>query len=287
LHDAGLQDSEITLSDASGLVAAAKLKSGDVDVLFAVVAPESPLIQELLRMPNIQLVSLQQSSAVARRLPYMQPILFPQGVFDLKANIPSKDVTLLATTANLVVREDIHPALAYLMLDAAAQVHGVPGLLNRPGDFPNARATDFKLSDESKRYFASGRPFLQRYLPYWLANFTERMLILLVPILAVLIPAIKLIPDVWKWRMDKKLYTWYGELLRIERDMFKHGVHPADVPRNIATLNQMEREASDLALPVEYTDKLYTLRQHIDFVRARMNNVEIDGPGPLSQLDTR
>jgi hypothetical protein len=100
----------------------------------------------------------------------------------------------------------------------------------------------------------------------------------------VLIPALRFIPDIWKWRMDNKLYKWYGELMRIERDMFKHGVHPAEVPRNIATLNQMEREASDLDLPVEYTDKLYTLRQHIDFVRARMNNVKVDGPGPLSQL---
>jgi hypothetical protein len=110
------------------------------------------------------------------------------------------------------------------------------------------------------------------------------MVVILLPILAVLIPALRFIPDIWKWRMDNKLYKWYGELLRIERDMFKNGVHPADVPRNVSMLNQIERETGDLDLPVEYTDKLYTLRQHIDFVRARMNNVKIEGPGPLSTL---
>lgn len=284
LHDAGLMDSEVTFSDAGGLAAAAKLKAGEIDVMFTVAAAESPTVQDLLRAEKVKLVSLTQASALGRRLPYLQPVLFPQGVVDLKKNIPAHDVTLLATTANLVIRDDIHPALAYLLIDAAVQTHSAPGVLHRPGDFPSPRATDFKLADEAKRYFATGRPFLQRYLPYWLANFVERMLVILLPIIAVLIPALKLIPDLWKWRMDRKLYRWYGELLRIERDMFKHGVHPADVPRNVATLNQMEREAGDLQLPIEYTDKLYTLRQHIDFVRARMNNVEVDGPGPLSAL---
>ncbi len=283
-HDAGLQDSELTLSDASGLDASVKLQSGEVDIVFIVSAAESPAVQALVRAPNVKLVSLTQAGALARRLPYLQPVLLPQGVFDLKHNLPARDITLLATTANLVIRDDIHPALAYLLLEAAVQTNGKPGILNRPGDFPSAKATDFPLADEAKRYFANGRPFLQRYLPYWLANFTERMVVILLPILAVLIPALRFIPDIWKWRMDNKLYKWYGELLRIERDMFKNGVHPADVPRNVAMLNQIERDAGDLDLPVEYTDKLYTLRQHIDFVRARMNNVKIEGPGPLSTL---
>jgi TRAP transporter TAXI family solute receptor len=284
LHDAGLIDSELTLSDSGGMAAADKLKANELDVMFVVASAESPTVQALLRTPSVRLVNLAQASALSRRLPYLQPILFPQGVFDMKKNIPDRDITLLTTTANLVIRDDLHPALAYLLIDSAVLTHGAPGLLNRPGDFPSPRATDFKLADEAKRYFATGRPFLQRYLPYWLANFAERMLVILLPILAVLIPAIKLIPDIWKWRMDKKLYRWYGELMRIERDMFKHGVHPADVPRNVSVLNQMEREAGDLQLPQEYSDKLYTLRQHIDFVRARLNNVKVDGPGPLSQL---
>jgi TRAP transporter TAXI family solute receptor len=284
LHDAGLLDKELTLFDEGGVAANAKLKAGELDFVITVAAAESPVVQELIRAPNVKLVSLQQAGALARRLPYLQPVVLPQGVFDLKKNLPERDITLLATTANLVVRDDIHPALAYLLIEAAVQTNGKPGILHRPGDFPSAKATDFPLAEEAKRYFATGRPFLQRYLPYWLANFTERMLVILIPILAVLIPALRFIPDIWKWRMDNKLYKWYGELMRIERDMFKHGVHPAEVPRNIATLNQMEREASDLDLPVEYTDKLYTLRQHIDFVRARMNNVKVDGPGPLSQL---
>jgi TRAP transporter TAXI family solute receptor len=284
LHDAGLMDGELSLSDAGGLAAANLLKAGELDVMFTVAAAESPTVQDLLRAPNVHLVSLAQANALSRRLPYLQPVLFPQGVFDMQKNIPARDVTLLATTANLVIRDDIHPALAYLLMEAAMQTHSAPGILHRPGEFPSARATDFKLADEAKRYFATGTPFLKRYLPYWLANFAERLLVILVPILAILIPLLQLIPSIWKWRMDHKLYSWYGELLKIERDMFKHGVHPADVPRNIATLNQMEREAGHLDLPVEYSDKLYTLRQHIDFVRARLNKVNIDGPGPLSVL---
>lgn len=283
LHDAGIPDGAVRALDAGGMAAAEQLLRGEADAVFLVSAAEAPPVQRLLREPGVRLASIAQSAAISRRMPYLQPILFPQGVVDLQANIPPRDVTLLATTANLVIREDLHPALAYLLLEAAVEVHGAPGLLQRPGEFPSPKATDFPLADESRRYFTSGRPFLQRYLPFWLANLAERLLLILLPILAVLIPLLRAVPDWWRHRMDRKLYRWYGELLHIERDIFKQEVHPADVPRHVAKLNQMERDVDAMGLPLDYSDKLYTLRQHIDFVRARLNHVRVDGPGPLSQ----
>ena len=43
--------------------------------------------------------------------------------FALKCQaLPTQDVALLTTTASLVVREDLHPALGYLMLDMEHQI---------------------------------------------------------------------------------------------------------------------------------------------------------------------
>lgn len=278
LHDAGIPNKALTLEAATGLAALKLLNEDAIDAIIMVAAAESPAIQALIRTPKAHLVNISQSQALARRVPYVQPILFPQGVVDIKANLPPRDITLLATTANLVMREDLHPALAYLLLEAAVETHGKPGVLNRPGDFPSAKATDFPLADEAKRFFSTGRPILQRYMPFWAANLAERMLIVLIPLLAIAVPLLRSIPIVYKWRMDGRLYKWYGVLMRLERDLFTNQINDPDVPRHIATLNQIERDASDLNLPLDYSDKIYTLRQHIDYVRARLNNVHKDQP---------
>jgi TRAP transporter TAXI family solute receptor len=272
LTDAGLPSAAMKLEPVTNLAAVEQFKAGTIDAMVLVASPQAPSVQTMLRLPEAHLVNVAQSQALARRVPYLQPILFPQGVVDIKGNIPPRDTTLLTTTANLVMRDDLHPALAFLLLDAANSIHGAPGILNRPGDFPSSKATDFPLADEAKRYFSTGRPFFQRYLPFWLANLAERLLIILIPLMAVAIPLIKMIPDIYKWRMDGRLYKWYGELMRMERDLFANQISDADVPRHVAMLNQMERDATELKLPLDYSDKIYTLRQHIDYVRARLNN---------------
>jgi hypothetical protein len=206
LTDAGLPSSAMKLEPVTNLAAVEQFKAGTIDAVILVASPQAPSVQTMLLLPEAHLVNVAQSQALARRVPYLQPILFPQGVVDIKGNIPPRDTTLLTTTANLVMRDDLHPALAFLLLDAANSIHGAPGILNRPGDFPSSKATDFPLADEAKRYFSTGRPFFQRYLPFWLANLAERLLIILIPLMAVAIPLIKMIPDIYKWRMDGRLY---------------------------------------------------------------------------------
>jgi TRAP transporter TAXI family solute receptor len=275
LADAGVAHRELILLDLAGRAAAEAFQANAIDALIGVAAAEAPYLQPLLRDPDAALVSLSNSAALVRRIPYLQPILFPQGVVDIKANLPPRDVTLLATTANLVVRDDLHPTLQYLLIEAAMATHGGPGLLHRPGDFPNSKATDFPLSEEAKRYHRDGRPFFHRYLPYRLAVWCERLLVVLLPLAVVVGLLLRAIPSFARWRTDNKLYRWYGQLMAMERDLFARELGPGDVPRHIAALNQMERDAEALRLPLEYSDRLYTLRQHIDYVRARLNNVQV------------
>jgi hypothetical protein len=96
--------------------------------------------------------------------------------------------------ATLLVREDTHPALIDLLMQAAAEVHGEPGVFQKPDEFPRAGHNEFPLSKEAERYYKSGKPFLQRYLPFWAATLIDRMVVMIVPLLAVLIPLFKFAP---------------------------------------------------------------------------------------------
>ena len=80
---------------------------------------------------------------------------------------------------------------------------------------------DFELSAEAARFYQYGPPFLQRYLPFWIAIFVSRITILLLPLVAVVLPLFKLMPMVYRWRMRSKIYRWYSKLRVFDREMHK------------------------------------------------------------------
>ena len=266
----GIDEKAGNLKELGGGAAADALLAGSIDAIFIIAAPEAPVIKRLLDSTGIRLLDLDNTLALSRRFPYLKPAVLAQGVFDLKANLPRHDVRMVATQANLVIREDLHPALAYLLLEAAVEVHGTPGLFHQPGEYPTPLATDWPLADEAKRYFKSGRPFLQRYLPFWLANFVERMLVLLVPIIAVVVPLVKWLPSVFSWRQNARINRWYGELKFIERDVDLRTFAGDELAKTMARLERIENDAAHLPIPLAFSDRVYTLRQHVHYVRRRL-----------------
>jgi TRAP transporter TAXI family solute receptor len=258
-------ESETWLSLGAGAAITA-LNNKELDAVITVAAPEATSVQTLLHMPGIHIVDLTYAPALSRLFPYLQTIPMPRGVLDLKADIPSKDITMLSTSANLVVSETLHPALAFLLLDAAAQVHNAGGALNRPNDFPHIKGTDYPVAEEAKRYFTTGKPFLQRYMPFWAANFVQRLLLILIPLLAVIVPAIKLFPELQKFIQERKLFRLYGELKLVEIDI-KSQRNLNDLP---AKIDAIHAAIDKTKFAKVFVDRVYTLRQHVDFVRHRL-----------------
>jgi TRAP transporter TAXI family solute receptor len=260
-----------TLAETGGMDAARQLQAHALDAVILVAAPQAPAVRLLLEDSAIRLASLDHVEGLARRFPYFQPVSLKRGSVDPRRDLPSRDIALLATTANLVVRDDLHPALAYLLLDAAHQTHRQPGLLSRPDDFPSPRATDFPLSDEADRYFKTGRPFLQRYLPFWAANFVQRLVLLLVPLIAVLVPLFKILPPLLTWKQKNRLFRRYGELKFLEKDLAARTLTAAERQAAHARLDRIEHEAGSAKFPLDFADRVYTLRQHVDYVRGQLD----------------
>ncbi|MGQ0578634.1 MAG: TAXI family TRAP transporter solute-binding subunit, partial [Betaproteobacteria bacterium] len=203
----------------SGLKANEMLLQGKLDAVFLVGPPESPLVEQLVTAQGVRLLSLERADAYTRRFPYLTRLTLPRGVFDFVGNRPAQDVALVSPTANLLARDTLHPALAYLLMRAAREIHGIPGLLNNIGEFPAPLNSEFPLSSEAERYYKTGPPFLQRYLPYWVAVMVDRLWFILLPALALLVPITKIIPPVYRWRVRSRIYRWYARLKEVELEL--------------------------------------------------------------------
>jgi len=266
LIDANRIDAKrITVLEESQTPAVMALLAGKSDALVFASAPESLMVQMLLQTPGIALFDFAQAEAYSRRFPFMSPVTLPRGVVDLARDMPGRDVRLVAPTATLVARAGTHPALIQLFVQAAQQVHGGAGWFQRKGDFPTAANTERPLAKEAQRFYQSGPPLLQRYLPFWLANLIDRMWPVLVSIVAILIPLSRMVPPLYEFRVRRRVFRWYGQLQAIET---AQGQRPA--AELAQQLDAIEARVADITVPLSYADELYALRGHIGMVRRRL-----------------
>jgi TRAP transporter TAXI family solute receptor len=256
------------LSALAGDAAAEALKRGDVDAAFVIAGADSAVVHKLLGAAGVRLMSFAQADAYVKRFPFLSRVSFPRGAVDLVRDVPTQDVTLLAATANLVARDDIHPALVTLLAQAASEVHGEAGMFQQAREFPAFKDSTFEASKDAQRYYKSGPPFLQRYLPFWAAVLVDRILVMVLPLL-VLIPILRVLPAIFKWRVTSRIYRWYGQLSMLESEI-QDSFDPARYADYLAQLDSMENRARRRPVPVAYAHFVYTLREHIGLVRASL-----------------
>jgi hypothetical protein len=268
----GMQPQDIVPGSLENTPATVELLEGRIDGLVFVSAPDSLLVQMLLQTPGIRLFDFTQAEAYSRRFPFLSHMVLPRGIVDLGRNLPEKDFHLIAPTATLVARTGLHPALEELFVQAAAEVHGGAGWFHKQGEFPNARQTDFPVAEDAQKYYASGQPLLQRYLPFWIANFFERMWVVIVALGALIIPLSRIVPPLYVWKVRSRIYRWYGQLREVERrldDADEAG--RAEVGRaQLQRLDEIESRVNGISIPLSFAEELYGLRSHIHLVRKRI-----------------
>ena len=238
------------------------------DAAFFLATPDEPLIKQMLADKSLRLMSVDQAEAITRQIPFLHHLILPHGAIDLTHNLPPEDVHLVSPTATLLVRDSLHPALAYLLLKAASQVHGEPGIFERKNEFPIDKDDQFPLSDQARAYYKTGAPFWQRYLPFWLATLVERFIVFIIPALVFVLPVLRLFPRFASWRIKSKIYRHYGELKFLETQVQLDKTHQKD-SKYLEELDQIEARVNAMKVPLEYQEHLYGLRGHIEFVRAR------------------
>lgn len=248
-----------------------KLLRGEIDAALMIASWDAPMLRKLLAAGDIELESFVHADAYVALYPFLNKVVVPEGVGNLEEDRPPADVVLIAPKASLAVRSDLHPAIQYLLLDAAVQIHSGGGIFHTAGYFPAAESVDLPLSDVTRQFYRSGQPFLQRHLPFWLAVLVGRLFVLLIPVIGVLYPLLRFLPLLYGWKMRRRIYKLYGELRLIEQQCESRDPGQ-DMNALVAQLDLLEEKANHLSVTVSYVGMLYMLRDHISLVRGRLEN---------------
>ena len=262
-------DPPTVLLDLAGASANKALLEGKVNAAMMIGTEDNSLIKELLYSPGVKLLSFRQAEAYTRLIPALSHVVLPKGILNVSQRIPAQDVDLLAVTMSLVVRKDLHPALQYLLLDAAVEIHSNAGWVNKKGEFPSPRELSFPSSNYAERFYKSGRPFLLDYLPFGIAAFIDRTILIMIPVAIVLIPLIRSIPWLYSWRHRRKFYHWYRELKNLELEMME-SPEPEDISGYRERIDRIEASINKIPVPLAFFGEVYGLKEHVDLVRGKL-----------------
>lgn len=257
----------VFVNTLSGDLARALLEN-QADAIFVMGdSTASDMMRALLHTENVHLFNFTQADGYTRRINYLNKLTLPKGALDFGKDIPAEDTALIGPTVELIAREDLHPALSDLLLEAAREVHGTSGLFKKRGEFPAPQEHEFRISQDASRYYTSGKSFIYRMFPYGVASIITRIVAFVVPVALLLIPALKMAPAIYRWRIESRIHRWYRALLDLERDAFNPAADPRRREELLKHLDHIESAVSKIVVPASFGDLFYGLRGHICFVR--------------------
>jgi TRAP-type uncharacterized transport system substrate-binding protein len=271
LDAAGVNSQSATLLPFTGSAAVEALLDGKLDAIFVALAPESSIIQPLLRDPNIRLMSVSQTDALTRIFPYLVRLVLPQGVIDLEHNIPPNDVNLIGTTNAVVVREDLHPEIIDLLAKTLVEVHGRAGIFQRAGEFPTQTDPEFAFADGAREFYKNGPSYLNEYLSYWTVSLIKKIIAVILSCAVVLVPFSRIVPNLSTWLVRDRMRDLYRRLRLVEAE-FQTDPTASQLDSLQSDLEVIEQSANDLGVPVRHSDLFFELKTHIDLVRQRLSS---------------
>jgi TRAP transporter TAXI family solute receptor len=262
-----IEPGQLQLSRLEQTPATVAFLDGELDAVVFASAPESLMVQMLLQTPGVKLLDFAQSEAYSRRFGYLTPVTMPQGVVDLAKNIPARNVRLVASTTSLLAHSNTHPAILQLFAQTATQLHGGASWFSRAREYPSLEHSEVPISAEAQRAIKNGPPFLQRYLPFWLANLIERVWLAMGLIIVLALPLSRIVPPLYAFRIRSRVFRWYAELRDVEQ---RHEAGNTSAPDLVEQLDAMEGKVEKIVVPLSYTDELYALRNNIHLVRKKL-----------------
>lgn len=269
IHILGLNglDKSPNLISMPTFEAVGAIERGDIDAIFLIQSVQSGNVQRLLKNPNLHLANFIRAEAYAQNIPYFERLTIPMGGLDLKRNFPAEKTQLIATTTEIVIKNDLHPAIQMLFMQAAHDINGKEGFFTKRDEFPSFRSSGLRESEQATLYYQKGLPFLMNYLPFWLAEFIHRTIFFLLPIGIIALPVIRFLPEFWENRMRDRINAVYGRLEKLEHEIsgnYDSAQHDAYLDR----LDEIEQLALKLKYAKAHSLEYYTLRSHIDYVRS-------------------
>jgi TRAP-type uncharacterized transport system substrate-binding protein len=239
------------------------LMEGRLAVAFFVTSYRDPGIMTLLRRPDLALTTFRREAAYTRKIRGLIPLRVPEGLLDLRDNIPAENITLLSPSAMLVARQDINPRVVELVLKVAQSVHGPGDLLDPPLKFPSLEGLDVPINEAAETYLTSGESFLSRYLPYRALRWILLFKLLLLPLVAVWLPLLRLAPMLSGWRRSRWTRRYYARLRDIEEKLAS-AQGASELRSAVSELEVLRAEVQTASrkLPLQQQQDVYHWRLH-------------------------
>jgi hypothetical protein len=266
LAASGVTSANARLSYTPAELVQSALKGNDLDVALMVGGLRTPAIRAALSDPDLELVKLAQADEYPQRYSFLTRRTLHAGAVEFVPLVPRSDVAQVSTEAMLAAREEVHPAIVNLLLELIRDEHGDQGYFEAPAELPNVEQVDLRVSPDAIRHHRFGPNLLYRYLPFWVAAILERFIIIAVPLVLVLLPVLKVLQQILRWRVRSRICRWYDELTLLQRDVrLREGDLPTE--RWLSDLDRIRRGVERVATPASFAWEAYTLREHIDLVR--------------------
>ena len=268
LADNGVGEPQASLERMATPEAIAAFGRGELDVLFLIASPSADSIQQLLHMQGVRLLSFANHRAYGRRFPFLAAIEIDRGLLSLADDIPDRPIVLLAPSATLVTREDVHPRIVELFTKAAVARFSSGNLLDAPGTFPSADGLELPQHAAARRFMADGESWLSRHLPFWLLRLFARFKLILIPIVTVLVPSLRFLPLLLRFRIGRLLKRKYDALGVVEDGMFRART-VAELEVQLDAIDQLRDEVAEMTqdLPGRYQGVVFDFRLHANMVR--------------------
>ena len=244
------------------------LRSERVEVFIAVGQPQTRIVDQLLRTPDVRAAEVRRAEAYALHFPYLVPIRLPAGGYDLGDNIPSDDVRTLAASTELVVAELFPPPLADLLLQATGEIYGDASLFTERDAFPNPDMISIDLNSSAARYYQSGPPLLRKILPFQLATWLDRFFMVVVAFGSAAIAVFSILPRLVEMHLDRQLQAAYRRMEEIE----KQSVAGGDNDALLAELDELDKSTSETRIYLRSTISSWLeMRQFLHDLRDRIS----------------
>ena len=247
------------------------LDSGGIDAVFRTFSPDSPILHTLLRGPQYRLMNFSEAEALTRIFPYLVRLVLPRGAIDLQRKLPTADTTLVATTNVLMVRKGVHPAIVDLLAIAISQAHSSPGLFHKVGEFPTETDPEYPMSQGARDFYKNGPTFLNWYLPFWMTNYAQRVIAVLVAVIAIVVPVFNYMPKLFLWFIHDRIRRLYRRL-RIVDNALLAGVGASEMKALQTELESIVRAAN--IVPMRSSELFFELKSHIDRTRGNFASAE-------------
>ena len=270
LNDNGINKKNSQLLYNSTQEAKDLLIKGEIDAMFIVSSPNSNVIKELLENPDISLFSFKRAKAYSRKYSFLEATPIYEGTIDLYKNLPSQDINLLSTTANLIVRDDFSDELTRLILKEIKRIHKKKGLFETQNQFPNIDNLTIEINEDAQRYFTYGDTWLEKIFPYWIASNIDRLKILLIPLITLMIPLSKGFFPLYRWSIRSKIYKWYEEIHKI--DLEAEDAKKEELKKYLEKIIALKKEIkAETKVPLSYMGEYYDLIMHLELIISKIN----------------